>query len=55
MLDIKFNLTGSKVATFSSDGTSRIYDVVNGMCTNVLVGHESEILKVKSEYIMLLC
>lgn len=46
MNDVKFSYNGKYVASCSSDGTARIYDVVTGMCGKVLIGHESEILKV---------
>ena len=46
ILDVAFNVTGSKLVTASADGNSRIYSTMTGACQTVLAGHEGEISKV---------
>lgn len=46
ILDVSFNATGSKLVTASADGTSRVFNTMNGACQAILIGHEGEISKV---------
>jgi dynein assembly factor with WDR repeat domains 1 len=46
ILDVSFNATGSKLVTASADGTSRVFNTVNGACQAILIGHEGEISKI---------
>lgn len=46
ILDVGFNSTGSKLVTASADGTSRVFNTMNGACQAILAGHEGEISKV---------
>lgn len=47
ILDVSFNATGSKLVTASADGTSRVFNTINGACQAILIGHEGEISKVR--------
>jgi dynein assembly factor with WDR repeat domains 1 len=38
ILDVTFNLTGTKIASASSDNTARIYNIKNLQTENVLTG-----------------
>ncbi len=46
ILDVSFNATGSRLVTASADGTSRVFNTMNGACQAILIGHEGEISKV---------
>ncbi len=46
ILDVKYNTTGTKIATASADGTARVYNTMTGACHTILTGHEGEISKV---------
>jgi dynein assembly factor with WDR repeat domains 1 len=46
ILDVSFNVTGTKLVTASADGNARIYNTMTGACQTVLAGHEGEISKV---------
>ena len=43
ILDVFFNLTGTKIASASSDRTARDYDVKTLKTDFILEGHEAEI------------
>ena len=43
--DVTFNLTGTKIASASSDGTAMIYDVKTLKTEHILTGHTKEISK----------
>ena len=43
---MNFNSTGTKLVTASADCTARVYNVMTGTCTGILLGHEGEISKV---------
>ncbi|CAM9437177.1 unnamed protein product, partial [Discosporangium mesarthrocarpum] len=45
ILDVSFNATGSKLVTASADGTSRVFNTINGACQAILMGHDGEISK----------
>lgn len=46
ILDVCYNSTGSRLATASADGTSRVFNTMTGACQSILIGHEGEISKV---------
>jgi dynein assembly factor with WDR repeat domains 1 len=43
ILDVTFNLTGTKIASASSDTTARIYNIKNLQTENVLTGKYKKI------------
>jgi len=43
---VAFNSNGSKIATASTDCTSRVFDTMSGNCELCLIGHEEEVSKV---------
>jgi dynein assembly factor with WDR repeat domains 1 len=49
VLDIAFNLSGSRIATASADKTSMVFDANTYDCLHVLKGHDNEISKVKAK------
>jgi hypothetical protein len=43
ILDVCFNAAGTRIATASADGTSRVYQTDTGSNQAILAGHEGEI------------
>ena len=52
MLDVTFDLTGQYLLTASADSTARVYDVNTHQLKSTLVGHDGEISKVNSKFVV---